>query len=137
MFHLSRTMAILSTLLMISCATTPSGQTFDSAIGVWNEKHTTMSGRTQSSKVTIIDEAKGAFTYSGGPGRLEFYSKEDQRTWKGYWIIESGHNPCTTEKGGSQFWGEQIFHFNETYNTYTGTWNSCGEGTKYSARGVR
>ena len=129
---------LFSTILLASCATKPSGQTFDSPVGMWNEKHKTKSGKSQASKVTIIDETRGTFTYPGaGAGRLEFFSTEDQRTWMGYWILESGLYPCSTEKGGSPFWGEQIFHFNETYNQYTGTWDSCGEGTKYSAKGIR
>lgn len=132
------TIVLLSITLLASCATKPSGQTFDSPVGVWNERHKTTSGKTQTSEVTIIDETRGTFTYPGASdGRLEFFSTEGQRMWKGYWILESGLYPCSTEKGGSRFWGEQIFHFNETYNQFTGTWNSCGEGTEYSAKGTR
>ena len=135
MFHSTQALSVLSTILIVSCATTPSGKTFDSAIGVWSEKFTTMSGKTRSGVMTIIDETKATYTNPGG--RIEFYSIDDQRTWKGYWILESGQNPCSVEKSGSLYWGEQIFHFNETYNQYTGAWDACGEGPKYSFKGVR
>lgn len=135
MFHSTKALAMLSTLLIISCATAPSGKTFDSAIGVWSDKYTTMGGKTRSSVVTFIDESKA--TYTNPDGRIEFYSIDDQRTWKGYWIEESGSTSCSVEKSGSLFWGEQIYHFNETYSQYTGSWDMCGKGPKYSFKGVR
>ena len=136
MFHSTKALLMLSTLLIISCATTPSGKNFDFPIGVWNEKYTSMNGKTHSSEVTIIDKTEGSYTNPRG-GRFEFHSTDDQYTWKAYWILESGDRSCSTEKGGSKFWGEQIFQFNETYNQYTGTWDYCGEGTKYWTKGVR
>ena len=135
MFHSTKALAMLSTVLIISCATGPSGKMFDSAIGEWNDRYTTMSGKTRSSVVTFIDESKA--TYTNPNGRIEFYSIDDQRTWKGYWIEESGSSSCSEEKSGSKYWGEQIFHFNETYSQYTGTWDMCGKGAKYSFKGVR
>jgi hypothetical protein len=135
MFRSLKVLLTLSILLAIGCATAPSGKTFDSAMGVWSDKYQTSMGKTRSSVVTIIDKTKG--TYTNPDGRVEFYSIDDQRTWKGYWIEESGSDPCSTEKSGSMFWGEQIYHFNETYNQYTGTWDFCGEGKKYSFKGVR
>ena len=130
---------IFSTLLLVSCTTTPSGRTFDSPVGVWSYEYETMSGRTDSSEVTITPETRGTYinTRSGLKGRLEFYSTEDPRTWKGYWILESGSDPCSTEKSGSLFWGEEVWHFNETYNQYTGTYDICGEGARYTAEAVR
>ncbi len=89
MFHSIKALAMLSTLLIISCATGPSEKTFDSAVGVWSDKYKTMSGKTRSSVVTIIDETKA--TYTNPNGRIEFYSIDDQRTWKGYWIEEDGY----------------------------------------------
>ncbi len=126
---------MLSTLLIISCATGPSEKTFDSAVGVWSDKYKTMSGKTRSSVVTIIDETKA--TYTNPNGRIEFYSIDDQRTWKGYWIEEDGSTSCSVEKSGSMHWGEQIYQFNETYSQYTGSWDMCGKGPKYSFKGVR
>jgi hypothetical protein len=135
MLHSTKALVMLSTLVIISCATAPSGKTFDSAIGVWSDKYTTSMGKTRSSVVTITDETRGAYT--NPDGRIEFYSIDDQRAWKGYWIEESGTKPCPTEKSGSMYWGEQIYQFNETYNQYTGTWDFCGKGEKYSFKGVR
>ena len=135
MFHSTRLLAILSILLTASCATGPSGNSFDSAIGEWNEKYETMNGNTRSTVLTIIDEASA--TYSNPTVQIAFYSIDNQRNWKGYWTRKSGANPCSVERNGSQYWGEQIFHFNETYNQYTGTWNACGAGPNYPYKGVR
>ena len=94
-----------------------------------------MSGKTLTGKVTIVDETKGSYT--NPVGRIEFYAIDDQRIWKGYWIEESGSTACPEEKSGSMFWGEQIYQFNEAYNQYIGTWDSCGEGPKYGSKGFR
>ena len=67
---------------------------------------------------------------------VEFFATDDPRTWKGYWIAED-HTSCLEKKGGINSWGETIFHFNETYTRYKGTWDYCGEGSKYSISGVR
>jgi hypothetical protein len=139
MFHSTKTLSMLSTLLLISCATAPSGKSFDSPIGVWSEQYessTGIGGIRKRSKVTIIDETKG--TYTNPSGRIEFYAIDGQRRWKGYWINQSGtYNLCSEEKGGSPYWGENIYQFNEAYNRYTGTWDFCGEGQKYALSGVR
>lgn len=91
----------------------------------------------RSSKFTIVDETKGI--YASPPGRVEFYSIDDQRRWKGYWINTTGEKSflCSEEKGGSSYWGEMIYQFNETYNQYTGTWDKCGQGKKYAIKGIR
>ena len=78
---------------------------------IWNEKYETMNGNIRTSVLTIIDESRA--TYSNPLVQVEIFSIDDQRTWKGYWIRESGSNPCPVEKNGSKYWGEQIFHFNE------------------------
>ena len=122
-----------SALIVIGCASGPSGRTFDTPIGEWSEKYESRSGQTKSTRLIIVDESGGTFT----DGRLKFYSVADDRTWKGYWIHETGMSPCSEEKHGSLYWGEQVFHFNETFNQYTGTWDMCGAGPKYTARGYR
>ena len=133
------TLLVISSLIITSCATTPSGQTFDSPVGVWNEKYKTMSGKTRSSETTIVDNTSGTYILlsSGMQGRLVFTSTAEPLVWKGYWVLESGSNPCSTEKDGSVYWGEQVMNFNETFNQFTGTWDNCGEGSKYSIKGVR
>ena len=135
MFHSTRLLAIPLILLIAGCATAPSGNSFDSAIGEWNERYETMNGNTRSTVLTISDETRAI--YSNPTVQIAFYSIDDQRRWKGDWTGESGANPCSVERNGSQYWGEQILHFNETYNQYTGTWNACGEGPNYPYNGIR
>lgn len=126
---------LLATTLMTGCAIGPSSTTFDSPIGSWNERHETTLGSVRSSKVTIIDETRAIFTNPAG--RIEFYEIDEQGRWKGYWIVENGLQACSQEKGGSVFWGEQIYQFNETYNRYKGSYDYCGLSQKYSVSGVR
>jgi len=135
MFRAMKLLAMLTTILIVGCASAPSGMSFDSPIGEWNEKYTSKSGKTRSSRVTFIDETKG--TYTNPNGRLEIYEIDDQGRWKAYWIEESVPANCTEEKSGSMHWGEQMFQFNDTFNQYTGWWDSCGEGPKYPFKGVR
>lgn len=134
MFHLTKVLTIFSTLLMVSCASGPSGKTFDSPIGVWSERWETQNGSMRSIKVTIVDEAKAKY---GSNGRIDFFAIDEQGRWNGYWILEDGYRTCTEKKSGSQHWGETVFQFNETYSHYTGTWDYCGEGQKFSKSGVR
>ena len=132
--NLIRTDILLVILVTAGCASTPSGQVFDSPIGEWSETHETRNGGTRSDRLTIIDKSRGVYS----SGVLEFYSVEDDRTWKGYWIVDSDLYPaCSEKKQGSPYWGEQIFRFNETYTRYTGSWDSCGEGPKFGTRGYR
>jgi hypothetical protein len=138
MFHATRVLATVSSLLIIGCAATPSGQTYDSAIGEWEETYTSMSGGTRSTNVKFIDEENGTFVLDNGmDGRIEIFSKEGQRTWRGYAILKSGSDQCPTEKGGSKYWSELVFHFNETYNQYTGNYKRCGDGRESNINGVR
>jgi hypothetical protein len=134
MLNSIRVLAILSTLLIIGCASGPSRKTFDSAIGVWNVRYEIPYGSPLSSKLTIIDETGGTYSHLA---RVEFYAIDEQRNWKGYWTLETGFYACLEKKNGSIYWGESMFQFNETYNEYTGTWNFCGEEQKFATKGVR
>ena len=113
----------------------PSAMYFDSPIGEWSEQYQEMNGAWNLSKVTIIDETKG--TYTNPDGRIQFYAIDEQGRWNGYWIEESGSTSCSEEKSGSNYWGEYIFQFNDTYTQYEATWDVCGEGQKYPTKGVR
>lgn len=137
MLNLLKICALLSITLIFGCATGPSGMTFDSPVGEWSEKYERMNDRgTRTHKFTMIDETKGTYPSSQ---KVEFYAIDEQRRWKGYWIMKTGTNTnmCSEEKSGSPYWGVQVYQFNETYNQYTGTWDVCGEGQKYKTRGVR
>jgi hypothetical protein len=111
------------------------GMTYDSPVGVWNELYETPLGGKRSNKVTFVDESIA--TYTSMDGRVEFYEIDENGWWKAYWINESGSQECSEARGGSVFWGEQIYQFNETYNRYKGTWDICGQGPKYAINGVR
>lgn len=127
----------LTLILFSGCATTPSGVVYDSPIGVWTERLDDGSGSMRTTKVHLVDETMGTYTQPY-PGRLEFFSTEDDRVWKAYWINDNpGNQTCAAEKGGSPTWGVSIFRFNETYNRYSGTWDFCGEGITYPVSGVR
>lgn len=127
-------LAIPSIALVIGCATGPSGKTFDSPLGEWSETHEKRSGGSKTVKLTITDKTKGIDSEGV---LLDIHSSDDNHTWEAYWILESGMYPCSEKKQESPYWGEQVFHFNETFNKYTGTWNSCGEGQEYWTRGIR
>ena len=129
-----RILAVPSMVLVIGCASGPSGQVFESPLGEWSETHELKSGRTKTVKLVITDKTRGMDSKGA---MLEIFSADDDHMWKAYWILESGIYPCSEKKQGSPYWGEEVFNFNETFNQYTGTWNSCGAGQEYWTRGVR
>lgn len=134
-------MSIVTTLisaLIVGCASTaPSGQSFDSPIGVWTERLDDGTGAMRSSQVLFVDNTLATYT-EPHPGRFEFFSTTDDREWKAYWINNSeGKTTCGEEKGGSATWGVQTFRFNDSYNRYSGAWDYCGEGVKYPVSGIR
>ena len=136
MLNLARTFGLLSTFLIVGCTVGPSGMSFDSPVGEWSDKYEKKNGGYGTSKITIIDETKATYTYPPN-GRIEFYAIDEPRIWKGFWILEYGANACAEEKDGSPFWGVSIFRFNETYNRYSGSWDVCGQGPKYTTSGIR
>lgn len=133
MFNATKTLALFPVLLIFGCATGPSGETYDSPIGKWLDTHETTLGSNKSERLTIVDDRSGTFPR----GRIEFYDTSQEREWKAYWILENGRYECAEEKGGSKYWGVQVFRFNQDFNRYTGYWDSCGEGQQYGARGTR
>jgi hypothetical protein len=136
MFNLVRILALLSTILMVGCATGPSGKAFDSAIGEWTSKVEMMESGVDKETMIIVDESRA--TYSARNGRIQFYAVDDQGKWEGYWIETAlGAASCTVDKDGDSVWGVAIFQFNAQFNEFTGTWDLCGEGKKYSWNGYR
>ena len=128
MLCLIRTFSLLLTLLVVGCATGPSGITFDSPVGDWREKIQRMNGNWRSGNLTIIDETKA--TYMPNEGQIFFYAIDDQGKWEGHWVVkyyEDVQNQCLEEKHGSENWGVAIFQFNDAYNKYEGTWDMCGK----------
>lgn len=134
MFHPTRILATLSTLLIVSCASGPSGMGIDSAIGEWQTEFVNLRGIIATPRMTIIDESKAIYEYQ--EGRILFDAVDDQGKWEGYWV-ERGVNTCTESKDGSKFWGMVSFQFNDTYTNFTGYWNLCGKGIKRPWSGNR
>ena len=150
MFQSLKAILLLSISLVFGCATSAptssSGTVYDSPIGKWTEHYEFVMGEvtvgaghstTKTTRFTIFDETSGKYDET----RVEFYALEEPRRWKGYWIGGgSGWTKyflCDEQKGGSDYWGETVFEFNETFNQYTGYWDRCGEGGKFAIRGVR
>lgn len=131
-----RILALLCAIAVVGCATVPSGKTFDSAVGEWDTRFTTLSGKMESPRMTIIDETKASYGYAGG--RLFFDTVNDKRKWEGYWVEDYGPNmSCAEKKDGSDVWGRVVFRFNDAYNSSDGDWDTCGEGKKFPWTGYR
>jgi hypothetical protein len=135
MQYLVRTFLLLSAILVIGCASAPSGKSFDSPIGEWSSNIEAVNGRWMVTNITIIDETKG--TYALANGQLAFYSIDDQRKWEGYFIDETVGHSCPDKKNGSYYWGVVIFQFDDAYTRFSGKYDICGEGHTYDWDGYR
>ena len=134
MFRLTKKMAIISTFLVVGIGTNLQVKAFDSALGEWTYKETTMEGHLLRGKMSIIDKTNAPYTANNG--RIVFVAKDDNGRWEGYWI-EDGSDACFAEKDGSKQWGAVIFHFNDDYSQFEGTWDMCGNGKRNSWLGFR
>ena len=135
MLNLMRTFLLLSTILIIGCASGPSGKSFDSVMGEWSSQLQQPTGTAVSIKITIIDETKATYTWMNG--RIFFYAIDDQGKWEGYWVEDAGQHDCSDKKDGSTDWGTVIFQFNDAYNRFSGKWDFCGDGELFDWDGVR
>jgi len=45
----------------------------------------------------------------------------------GYWVEDSGEQPCTTEKDGSSNWGPVNFKANDDFTVISGAWGFCDD----------
>ena len=135
MLNLMRIFVVLSTTLLIGCASGPSGKSFDSAMGEWSWQLEMPTGQGKGGKMTIIDETKATVTHANG--RILFYAVDDQGKWEGYWVQNSGAHDCSDAKDGSTDWGVVTFQFNDAYNKFSGKWNFCGDGELFDWDGAR
>ncbi len=133
--NLMRIFVVFSTILIIGCASGPSGRSFDSAMGEWSSQIQLPTGKAVSAKITIIDETKA--TYTRSDGRILFYAVDGQGKWEGYWVENSGAHDCSDKKDGSTDWGAVIFQFNDAYNRFSGKWDFCGDGELFDWDGAR
>jgi len=56
-------------------------------------------------------------------GRLLLQRKADDVT--GYWVENSSHQQCASERDGSRYWGRIKWKFNSGFNVFSGTWSYC------------
>ena len=136
MLNVMRTCVLLSTILILGCASGPSGKSFDSAVGEWSwQLQYLPTSPTIGGQMIFIDETKATYTHQDG--RIFFYAIDEQGKWEGYWVENSGARKCSDKKYGSTDWGVATFQFNDAYNKFTGKWDFCGEGEKWEWDGVR
>ena len=135
MVTLAKSFLLLSTVLVLGCASPQSVKSFDSAIGEWSWQLEARSDQWYGGKMTIIDETKATYTYQDG--RIYFYAIDDQGKWEGYWVENSGARKCSDKMHGSNDWGVATFQFSDAYNEFTGKWNFCGEGKELEWNGAR
>ena len=135
MRKLIRIFVLLSTTLVVGCASDLLGKSFNSATGEWNWEFRTPADYPHSGKMTIIDETKATYTWDSG--RILFYATNDQGRWEGYWVEKVTGTPCSVKKDGSNNWGVAIFQFNDAYDKFEGTYDMCGKGQKYPWSGSR
>lgn len=110
------------------------GDAFEKAEGRWVSERERIHGRAQTSTTTF--DYYGKMASRPGPV-VTFYSADENGKWEGYWVEDSGRHQCDTKNDGSHHWGVVQFQFNEAYNEFEGTWDFCGEGTKYGWKGKR
>lgn len=138
MFRLS-TITILAAITSLTGCTTlptePSGQTFDSAIGTWVTEWQAMKGSNTTRTALIIVDEKTA-TYQWNDGKINFFESGSTNLWRGYWT-EDWAKKCDVKQGELESWGIVTLRFNEDYNRFEGTWDSCGKGKKAPWDGFR
>lgn len=139
MTNLKKISVAALTLSLFACAT-PSPSTDkaqDSPFGTWKTKVQYEDGSWHSHGVmTFTDKTKAKYALRNG--RILFTEVDDLSKWKGRWIENNqAYISCAEEVDGSKSWGEAIFQFDETYDTFKGTWDACGDGNRNAWVGYR
>ena len=109
-------------------------ETFGKAEGRWMSHWETPHHATTTAKTTF--DAYGRMASIPGP-MVTFYAADENGTWEGYWVEESGRQRCTTKNDGSYHWGVVQFKFDSAYTHFEGAWDHCGEGQKWPWQGKR
>jgi hypothetical protein len=107
---------------------------FEKAEGRWESQWETSHSGTTTAKTTF--DIYGRMASIPGP-MVTFYAADENGTWEGYWVEESGRQRCTTKNDGGYHWGVVQFQFNSAYNEFEGAWDFCGEGKKWPWKGKR
>lgn len=109
---------------------------FDSYAGTWESSygHMYFTYRTSKGEIPSTDAGKGIraafWSYQDSHGMADngrLVGFVSDRTFSGYWIQDSGQNPCATEKEGSPFWGIARFEANAEFTELSGEWGYCDE----------
>jgi hypothetical protein len=102
---------------------------YDTVVGVWE---TTLGG------VVVNLQTEGEGTYPSGTLTSHVYFEfEDSHTINGYWVQPVPNLLCATEQHGSFYWGRIRWTFDETFNSFTGTFSSCDEPPSGEWNGTR
>jgi hypothetical protein len=111
-------------------------QPYDSYLGVWESSygHMFFTDRTSKAVIETSEDAasvRAAFwSYPDSHGMADngrLVGTVTEGRFEGYWIQDSGENPCETEKEGSLFWGITRFEANADFTELTGSWGFCDE----------
>lgn len=137
MIYLKKAPVIAITLSLLACATTFTVKANESPFGAWQTKVQYDDGSWHThGKMTFTNKTKAVYELRNG--RILFTKVDDQGKWKGRWVEDNQvYISCSDEIDGSKSWGEAIFQFDETYNTFKGTWDACGDGNTNSWVGYR
>ena len=108
---------------------------YASVHGEWETRWQGPSGKWTGGVILSIEDSKVA-SYMPGNGTIHFYQVDDLGRWEGFWV-EAPANTCSEEKHGSRNWGVATFQFNESFTSFNGTWDSCGQGERFAWAGDR
>ncbi len=120
----------ITAVVMYGCANPAANEPNQDPFGKWRTQIQTQNGAWLSHGIMTFSDIKKA-TYSFHNGRILFFETNNQGLWKGYWIEDTwGSVRCSIERDGSKTWGQAIFQFDKTYNSFKGTWDRCADGRK-------
>lgn len=109
---------------------------WDSYEGVWESSygHLFFTHRTNQAEIPSGADGKGIraafWSYPDSHGKADngrIIGTVNGRDLTGYWIQDSGDNPCAEEKDGSLYWGIVRFEANEDYSEIEGVWGLCDQ----------
>lgn len=137
MTYLKKISTTAITLSLFACATLSTVHANESPSGTWKTKVQYGDGSWHSHGVmTFTDKTKAKYELRNG--RILFTKVDDQGKWIGRWVENNqSFLSCPEEVDGSKTWGEAIFQFDETYNTFKGSWDQCGNGGRNAWVGHR
>jgi hypothetical protein len=89
--------------------------------------------RKDDKGVVVGKDVTGPYTSSNGKiaGDLQ------GATLTGHWMQPSSSVACKTKRGGTAYWGQLKFDFNEAGTEYKGVWGYCDEAPERGWSGQR